>query len=104
GFFRSMERVFMDLALDDPAGLLLVDRFLAIQLEMTARTLEAAKGGIDFMWIGEDLGTQIGPMISKKVFARHIAPRQQPFFDLAKAFNLPVMMHNCGSSSWAFDD
>ncbi len=24
--------------------------------------------------------------------------------DLAKAFNLPVMIHTCGSSSWAYED
>ena len=54
GFLRSMEQMFVDLALDDPAGLLLIDRMLAIQLEVTRRELEAAKGGVDFMWIGED--------------------------------------------------
>ncbi|MBS3763477.1 MAG: hypothetical protein KGZ25_09280, partial [Planctomycetes bacterium] len=26
------------------------------------------------------------------------------FVDLAKSFDLPVMIHSCGSSSWAFDD
>ena len=26
------------------------------------------------------------------------------FIDLAKSFNLPVMMHSCGSSSWAYED
>lgn len=104
GFLRGMEQTFIDLALDDPAGLLLIDRFLAIELEVTARTLEAAKGGIDFMYIGEDLGTQIGPMISMEMFQKHIKPRHQPFFDLAKAYDLPVMMHTCGSSSWAYDE
>ncbi len=104
GFLRGMEQTFVDLALDDPSGLLLIDRFLAIELEVAARTLEAAKGGIDFMYIGEDLGTQIGPMISMEMFHKHIKPRHQPFFDLAKAYDLPVMMHTCGSSSWAYDE
>ena len=42
GFLRGMEQVFVDLAIDDPAGLLLIDRFMQIQLEATRRTLEAA--------------------------------------------------------------
>jgi len=104
GFLRGMEQVFVDLALDEPAGLLLIDRLLAVQLEVTRRTLEAAQGGVDFMWIGEDLGTQQGPIISMDTFRKHIRPRQQPFFDLAKAYDLPVMIHTCGSSSWAYDD
>jgi len=105
GFHRSMEQVFCDLALDEPAGLLLIDRFLAIELEVARRTLEAApKGAIDFMWMGEDLGTQIGPIISMEMLKKHILPRHKPFFDLAAAHDLPVMMHTCGSSSWAYEE
>ena len=105
GFHRSMEQVFCDLALDDPAGLLLIDRFLAIQLELTKRTLEAApKGAIDFMWMGEDLGTQDSPIISMDMFKKHILPRHKPFFDLAAAYDLPTMIHTCGSSSWSYEE
>ena len=104
GFLRSMEQMFVDLALDEPAGLLLIDRMLAVQLEKARREIEAAKGGVDFMWIGEDLGTQHSPLISMATFQKHIKPRHKPFFDLAKAYNLPVMMHTCGSSSWAYDE
>jgi uroporphyrinogen decarboxylase len=104
GFLRAMDQMFVDLALDEPAGLLLIDRMLAIQLEVVRRQLEVAKGGVDFMWIGEDLGTQLGPIISMETFQKHIKPRHKPFFDLAKAYNLPVMIHTCGSSSWAYDE
>ena len=104
GMIRSMEQVLIDLITDDPAGLCLIDRRLEIQLEVTRRTLEVARGKIDFMWIGEDLGTQIGPMISKELFRKHILPRHKKFIDLAKVYDLPVMLHSCGSSSWSFDD
>ncbi len=105
GFHRTMEQVFCDLALDDPAGLLLIDRFLSIQLEVTRRTLEAAPAGaIDFLWMGEDLGTQEGPMISMAMLKKHILPRHKPFLDLAASYDLPVMMHTCGSSSWAYEE
>ena len=105
GFHRSMEQVFCDLALDEPAGLLLIDRFLSIQLEVARRTLEAApEDAIDFIWMGEDLGTQEGPMISMQMLKKHILPRHKPFFDLAAAYGLPVMMHTCGSSSWAYEE
>lgn len=99
-----MEQVFVDLATDEPAGLLLIDRFMDIQFEVTRRTIEAADGGIDFLWIGEDLGSQNSPLISMYMLKKHILPRHQRFFDLAKAHNLPVMMHTCGSSSWAYDE
>jgi uroporphyrinogen decarboxylase len=104
GFLRGMEQVLIDLIVDDPAGLLLADRRMEILFEVTRRTVEAAQGGIDFLWLGEDLGTQIGPTISPELFRKHIRPRYQAFCDLAKAYDLPVMIHCCGSSSWAFED
>jgi uroporphyrinogen decarboxylase len=103
-FLRGMEQMLVDIATDDPAGMLLLDRMLAIQLEKARRELEAAKGGVDFMYMGDDLGTQRGPLISMETFRKQIKPRHKPFFDLARAHNLPVMMHSCGSSSWAYDE
>jgi hypothetical protein len=104
GRLRGMEQVLIDLVSEDPAGLLLIKRRAELYLEITARTIEAAKGAIDFLWIGEDLGTQKGPMISLELFRRHIRPIHQQYIDLAKSFGLPVMIHSCGSSSWAFED
>lgn len=101
---RTMEQILVDLAVDEPAGLRLIDRRTEIMVETTRRTLEAGAGKIDMLWIGEDLGTQIGPMISLDLFRKHIRPRHQLFVDLAKKWGIPVMIHSCGSSSWAFDD
>ena len=104
GFLRGMEQTFLDLAMDEPAGLLLIDRILALHLEVTRRALALIGNRIDFLWIGEDLGTQRGPLISRDLFLRHILPRHVPFFALAREYGLPVMMHTCGSSSWAYED
>lgn len=104
GRLRTMENVLVDLVTDDEDFGKFIDRYIGLQVEMVRRTLVAANGGIDFLWIGEDLGTQIGPMISLELFRRAIRPRMQRFVDVAKAFGIPVMVHSCGSSSWAFDD
>lgn len=104
GMIRNMEQVLVDLITDDPAGLLLAKRRVEIQAEVLRRTLEAAKGGIDFVWMGEDLGTQIAPTISLELYRRNIRPLHQKIIDVAKSFNLPVMIHTCGSSSWAYED
>ncbi|MBP1649360.1 MAG: methylcobalamin:coenzyme methyltransferase [Bacteroidetes bacterium] len=101
---RTMDRVLMDLMVDDSACLLFMDRKNALQLEVVRRSLEAAKGMIDVLWLGEDLGTQAGPMVSLDLFRKHLRPRHQVFVDLGKEFDIPVMIHSCGSSSWAFDD
>jgi uroporphyrinogen decarboxylase len=104
GMIRSPEQVLVDLVTDDPACLRFMDRKNEVQLAMLERALEAAGGEIDMLWIGEDLGTQRGPMISHDLYVRHVRPRHQAFVDLAKHFDIPVMIHSCGSSSWAFND
>jgi len=104
GMIRTMEQVLVDLMTDEPAGLLYVDRRLAVLLEVTRRTIEAAKGRVDLMWMGEDLGSQIAPIMSLGLYRKHIRPRHQKFVDLAKAYGLPVIIHTCGSSSWAYED
>ena len=73
-------------------------------MEILRRTLEAAQGGIDLLWMGEDLGTQTGPLISLDLYRRHLRPIHQRFVDLARNFDIPVMIHSCGSSSWAYGE
>jgi len=104
GMLRGMEQTLIDLITDDPAGLLLADRRFAVQMEVAQRTLEAARGGIDILWLGEDLGTQDRPMISMEIFKKHFRPRYQKLVDLGKAFGTQIMIHTCGSSSWAYED
>lgn len=104
GFLRGMEQTLVDLITEDPAGLLLMDRFLGLQLSVMERALEICKNEIDLIWIGEDLGTQHTQLISMDILKKQILPRHKPFLDLAKSLGIPVMMHTCGSSSWAYDE
>ena len=104
GRIMGMEDVLVNLMVEDEATLHFLDRRVNMQLSVMERTLAAAKGKIDFMWLGEDLGTQHSPMISLDLFRRVFRPRHQKFIDLAKAYKIPVIIHTCGSSSWAYED
>ncbi|MHB0998720.1 MAG: uroporphyrinogen decarboxylase family protein [Armatimonadota bacterium] len=104
GMLRGMEQTLVDLITDDPAGLLLADRRFDTQIRMAERTLEAARGGIDILWLGEDLGTQDRQMISMETFRKHLRPRYQKLVDIGKAYGVKVMIHTCGYSSWAYED
>lgn len=104
GFLRTMEQMFVDLITDDPAGLLLIKRRMDIEFEVARRVLAAAEGGVDFLWIGEDLGTQLAPIISMDLFRKHIKPYHQRLIDLGDSHDIPVMIHTCGSSSWAYEE
>ena len=104
GRVMGMEDTLVNLALEDEATLDLVERKISLELNIMERLLAKAGDAVDFVWIGEDLGTQIAPMISPALYRKILRPHHQKFVDLAKSYHLPVMIHTCGSSSWAFED
>jgi len=104
GRIMGMEDVLCHLLTENEAALYFIDRRIDMQLKVLERTLERYRGEIDFLWLGEDLGTQHTPMISLDLFRKVFRPRHQKFVDLAKAYNIPVQIHTCGSSSWAYED
>ncbi len=104
GSVRSMENVYMDLALDNEGTMKLIERRMKSELGIFERILDRCAGDITMIWTGEDLGTQHTPLISLEMFREKIRPYHQPLVDLAKSYGIPVMIHSCGSSSWAFED
>jgi len=104
GMLMGMERVYAALAGGDEAWELLVERKLAHDLAVTERSLLAARGRIDFVWMGEDLGSQRGPLCSLAAWRKRLRPWHQRMIDLARGHGAAVMVHSCGASSAFFDD
>ncbi|MBE6903705.1 MAG: hypothetical protein E7480_03760 [Ruminococcaceae bacterium] len=104
GRIMGVEDMLCNLALDHEPALYLIKKRADFQLKLMERTLDKCKGKIDFLWLGEDLGTQHTPMISIELYRKHIKPIQKKFVDLAKAYNVFTIIHTCGSSSWAYND
>ncbi|MGI5836586.1 MAG: uroporphyrinogen decarboxylase family protein [Chloroflexota bacterium] len=94
---RGMENVLMGIAVDDPVLLKLMDIKFKFHLEMVERVLKAAEGLIDIVYCGEDLGTQLAPIISPRSFDRLFAPKFGEFFDMVHRYGAKTMMHSCGS-------
>lgn len=96
---RGMERVMMDIMMEDPVGLAIIDKRCDFYYEVSRRTLEAANGKIDILCIGEDTGNQLGPMFPLDVFDRFFEPRLKRYIDLAHEYGCRAMMHSCGDTS-----
>ena len=95
---RGMQQVMLDVALRDEVGLAVIDRRVDCLYEVTKRTLEAARGQVDVVCLGEDCGNQNGRMFSPRDFEEVFRPRLQRFFDLAHAFGARAMLHSCGDT------
>lgn len=104
GRLMGMEDVLCHLILDDEAAMRFIHRRVDFQVKYLERLISKCRDYLDFIWLGEDLGTQIAPMISMELYREKIKPIHKQFADLGKAFGLPILIHTCGCSSWAYED
>ena len=61
-----------------------------IEDEERVATVDKCKGYIDFVWLGEDLGTQIAPMISLDLYRQQLRPIHKQFVDITQADGFAV--------------
>lgn len=47
--------------------------------------------------LGDDLGTQVGPFFSPKIFKDLIAPRYKEIWSVYKKAGMPIALHSCGN-------
>jgi len=95
---RGVEQVLLDIAVEDPVYLFIVQKRHQFFLRYVERCLEAGGGRIDLVLCGDDFGTQRGLMISLAKFDKLFAPLKRELFDLVHAYGAKVTHHCCGSS------
>ncbi len=70
----------------------LVDYYAA----SSQRVFEAAGSTIDIFFMGNDFGSQTGPLIGVNLFRRFLLPHLARLVDLGHQFGKKVMLHCCG--------
>ncbi len=93
----GMEKFFVMLY-DDPAlAYKLITRVADFFYDISKRMYEKAGDKVDIFFMGDDYGTQSGPLISLKMWRKFIKPHLARLYDLAKEYDLLIMQHSCGS-------
>lgn len=104
GRMRGVERVIMDIGSEDPVGLAVMQKRCDFYLAHMQRILDAARGRVDILALGDDYGTQRGLLMSPKCWRKLFRPHLKQFIDLGHAYGCKVMLHCCGSSRMIMDD
>ena len=94
---RGMEQALADLAVNPAVAEAALERIYSIHESVIRRTLEAARGLIDLIYVAEDLGTQDTLLMSPAFFRRFLKPRMRKMIDLAHSFGVKVMHHDDGA-------
>ncbi len=63
---------------------------------VSQRIFDAAGGAIDISFVGNDLGSMMGPLLSPELFTRFVLPHLARLIDLGHAYGHKVMLHCCG--------
>jgi uroporphyrinogen decarboxylase len=96
-YLRGMEQFLMDLALDPALADAIIEHITAYYLDYNRRVFEAARGKFDIFMMGDDFGTQNGPMVSVDMWRRYFRSGFRQYCDLAHGYGMKVMHHTCGS-------
>lgn len=78
------------------AALALLDRITEYYLAVSRSIFEAAGDVIDIFFIGNDFGSQTGPLLGEELFRQFILPYLKRFINLGHEYGLKVMLHCCG--------
>lgn len=94
---RGMEQALTDLADNPSVAEAALERIYQIHECIIRRTLETARGLIDFIYVAEDLGTQNTLLMSPATFRRFLKPAMRRMIDLAHSLGVKVMHHDDGA-------
>lgn len=93
----GMEQYFVNMYIRPAVVQAATEKIVDFYLEANKRCFEECKEEIDVFFFGNDFGTQIDLLISPEMFKKFVLPYLRKIVDLAKSYNLPVMLHSCGA-------
>ncbi|MDI9498607.1 MAG: uroporphyrinogen decarboxylase family protein [Bacillota bacterium] len=94
---RSMESLFIDMALEPELAHFVYDRMVAFELEHYERLFEAAGGRIDVLRVHDDYGTQRSLLLSVPMWRQFFARNTRRLTELAHAYGAFYLQHSCGA-------
>lgn len=103
-YLRGIDQILVDMALQPEIAETIFGRITEFYLEYLRRTFEAAGGGIDIFFSGDDFGTQKGLFVSPDMWRSMLMPGFRAYVQLAKEYGCRVAHHTCGSVRPIIDD
>jgi uroporphyrinogen decarboxylase len=73
------------------------DRIVDFYLKALKIFLNATKGKVHAILIGDDLGSQLDLMVSPEMVKEFVIPGAKKLIDLAHSYGVKVVYHSCGS-------
>lgn len=98
---RGYENLLCDMFDEEPLLDVLIEQLTDFNLVLVNRFI---KNGCSTMRYPEDLGMQVGPMLSPEMFQRYIKPAYKKLMKPARDAGIPIHMHSDGDIRTLVDD
>ena len=96
-FLFGMENLYLYLASEKPKLGRFLDRLTELHLENLSRILPKVRGSVDILVVGDDLGMQSGPQMSRATYRELFLPRHKRIYNYAReASGAHIFLHCCG--------
>ena len=92
----GMENMFIKMYTDPRLVNRILEKIMDYYIEVNTRIFEEAADLIDIFFIGNDFGSNTGPLLDTKLFDRYIVPQLRQLTALGHHYGLKVMLHCCG--------
>lgn len=100
----GMEMMMQLMAGEPAVAQAVLDCVTNVYAGMNKRMFEAADGGIDVCFMGDDYGCQRGMLMSPEMWRRMMKPNLARLYSQAKDCGLATMHHSCGAVSEIIPD
>lgn len=93
---RGMENLLMDLAAEEEEADALLD---LLETHSKAICLEAVRRGADWIWLGDDQGSQLDTLMSPDLWRKYFKPRMARIINAIRAEkpDMLIAYHSCGA-------
>jgi len=93
---RTMENLMIDMAVESEEADILLDRLCDFSKRVA---LKAVDMGVDWVWLGDDMGTQISMLMQPDMWRKYFKPRMKEIIDALRdrRADIIVAYHSCGS-------
>ena len=92
----GMENMFIKMYMEPELIEHLLNRIMHFYLEVNTRIFEEAADLMDIFFIGNDFGSNTGPLLDRGLFDHFILPHLKSLTSLGHQYGLKVMLHCCG--------
>jgi len=92
----GMEELCLKVYDDPPVVDAVMQHIVDYYATVSQRIFDAAADAIDIFFIGNDFGSQNGPLVSPDIFRRFLLPHVQRLVDLGRGYGLITQLHCCG--------